>query len=146
MARRTLSVSTPFGTFTRTTERPYTHLVVSCGSVESHLVARQTAELNYTKHEIARYRAIATGERTNPFPSSCSIEDYLKWIAGYQQGLEAMPEKHAQELEENRRRIREQEGGVIGWSQSLQNAQKAAQSARNRGIIVAGIFPVDAPV
>lgn len=31
MAARKLTVSTPFGTFTRRTPRTYTHVVVTCG-------------------------------------------------------------------------------------------------------------------
>jgi len=33
LARDVLSVVTPFGTFTRTSHRPYTYVVVVCGTV-----------------------------------------------------------------------------------------------------------------
>jgi hypothetical protein len=65
MAKKTaLTVVTPFGTFTRTTARTYTHLVVVKGYRAELLDAKRVKAIESSKRTIAEYlQTIETGRR-----------------------------------------------------------------------------------
>lgn len=134
-----LSVSTPFGTFTRTTHRPYRWVVVSCGVLQEVLEARQLAEMRYVQKQLTEYRQVVAGQR----PPICDRESYPRFVASLEQQLLDMPEKHQQELETNRRRIAREQGTLVGWSMSEPNARKMAVAASRKGSLNVNIYPVE---
>lgn len=138
MAKRKLSVFTPWGTFTRATNRPYTHLVVSCGIEQATLQAQQMSELRQAHKELAEYRQVVAGERA----PVCDLEHYPGFIANLERGLLAMPEKHEQQLHENRLAVIERRGELVGWSMSARNAQKMAAAATARGARFVNVYDV----
>lgn len=66
MAKNKYKVTSEFGTFTRSTDRTYTHLVISKGT-DPERIKRQAAEsLAYSEKQLAKYTAAVELAEKNP--------------------------------------------------------------------------------
>jgi len=92
MAKQKLTVTTDAGTFTRTTARTYTHIVVAKGARHEVAEARRQANLQSLRDIVARYRkTLVTGvdptdrNEYHRAQTARSIADgsYATWIPEY---------------------------------------------------------------
>jgi hypothetical protein len=135
MAKKlTLSVVTPVGTFTRTTARTYTHVVVVGGHKAALREARRLEDIASARASARRYReVIATnGASAQPFERSIVREaladgSYVKWA----EKAEAL----AATLEASPITV-DGEPGVIGWCGRPDLAAKLAGKERASGMWV----------
>jgi len=98
--KQTLTVTTPFGTFTRTTHHAYTHIVVGCGFNIAWLEATiADAERRYAKRAPAAHEA--------------------HWLEGTKR-----------QLADTRITQAANTGAALVWCHSLANATKAACAQR----------------
>jgi len=137
--KRTFTVSTPVGTFSRTTARSYTRLVVSCGMDEQILIGKQLREIDFQRTTLNEYRAVMAGQRA----PVCSIESYPGFIASLERLLAELPEQHEQALLANRLVIAERRGELVGWSQSAAGAARMATDAIGQGRLGVTIYEVN---
>lgn len=104
MAKTKLTVATVVGTFTRTTARTYTHLVITTGNM-----AYAKRALGWKLAEVAK-----AGDQ---------VDEWLKSTLAYNQEQVVKAEKNAAEGNY----------GVIGWCGSPILGQKAATKAQKDG-------------
>lgn len=125
------SITLPCGKVeTRKSPRIYTHaVVVTLG--DRHLaqqIKNEEADIDYVLNLVAKYtKVIETGIiplNGNGEKSSCTLEDYKKWISEYQVRIS----KSQQRIEKHRAMIGTgwKDYFVAGWSQSAVNAAKMA--------------------
>jgi len=148
MAKK-LVVKTDVGTFTRSTDRTYTHLVVVKGYRLERLEAARLAEIQTLSKERAKYEAALEGRidvRNHPVAKAWDIEchernlrdgDYPKWIASCTERINALKAagpvtKDGNDWSDFNPRYKghgtEPVWAVLGWNGRLDLALKLADS------------------
>jgi len=138
-----LSVETPYGTVTRTTERPYRFVVVTQGQGETYQRARHEAARRSTLAEAAKYERWAAAAEDGIYHevynggyghANHTVGELVSYAAGAR-AKASQPFK----FEPGR-------PGAYGWSQSRSGAQKMADEAAKYGHEGIMILAVTVPV
>jgi len=143
MAKRTLTVTTEFGTFTRTTHRDYTYVIVAGPRrFESREQERQ-AEMRGSRESIAYYRRIIDngGDPDAPLWRQKYIAEGL--ASG--EYAKALASARARLTTNDARGVITEDSGkpcAWGWSSRLDLARKEAASSRLRWARWVRIFDI----
>lgn len=130
MAKNKYKVETPYGTFTRATDRTYTHIVLVCGRPAGWLELRHQWHIeNQTKQYNKYSKVVETGELPAGY-QGCTLEKYAKWADGCKAELENCPVQHAAELEANQKAITDKLFHCETWCGRHDLALKAAAKLR----------------
>lgn len=151
------SVTSKFGTFTRSTNRTYSHMVATCGRGEDVIRARFAAELKNDLRMVVRYNegakvAAATGfagtyaqdddrwvSVTNKgFEGNgriCghAVADITEWAAHSQQQVETAAARLDKALADNAATVANRKGSDAGWASRLDLAVSNANKYRKMG-------------
>lgn len=158
MPKTKLTVQTEVGTFTRTTVRTYTHLVVARGYRASMIEAYRLATIASERKQAANYReTVRLGynpKDNSPFSRQCTVEhladgSYLKWIASCD-ALIARLEAHGPVtrdldnwgLDEANLASEATTWRVVGWCGRLDLAQKLVASRDCGNLVDVRVFSV----
>ena len=129
MPQTKLTVKTEFGTFTRKTARPYTHIVIACGREESFLRDQSAKFLSYDKKEQAKYQAVIDDDRfTDEYK-----QVYRVWSDGLSKQILAAPARLEEKLEENTSKKDARIGVCLSWHSSKALALQGAKTAKLDG-------------
>lgn len=138
--KQTLTATTTFGTFTRTTNHDYKFVVISCGTDPAYLAKRRAMFLAFEVKQAEGYKQVVDGKKA---PCSLGIDWYKAKLAALPQTLIDMGAKFDREAEYSAERIAKKAGTVQGWTSRMDLAEKLASQARKEGAINVTIFPVD---
>jgi hypothetical protein len=153
MAKPTLTVTSAFGTFTRSTARPYAFLVIGKGYRAEKIEATRLKRITELKSDVDRYRAVI---ETGVDPTNRSLFDreftarslangsYSKWLADASAELDrlkALPpvtEDKASWPLEDTNLSSAPTWVALGWSSRLDLARKleATEGANYRYVLV----------
>lgn len=145
-SKQQLTVTTQFGTFTRSTARKYQFLVISCGEGEAGIRTYYAKQLADAKKGAARYAKAAEFATANPgrpfegftFPAA----DWQQWANNCEQAAAENEGKMFAALAANAARITGQKYIVQGWSGSLQLARMVANKALKNNYLNVRIIEV----
>ena len=142
-----LTATTPRGTFTRRSPRPYVFVVVCGGRLESNVRAHYAAARVDYERQIARYQSVVDAGEVPPAERPGGSQAWLnRTVADYQDFLDtvkralAAVSPEAEEAEVAAEAARP--AMAYGWSQAAHNAAKMADEARKTQRDVE-VFPVD---
>lgn len=145
MAKRTLTVTSEFGTFTRKTERTYTHLVVVKGYRAEVREGHRKAEIASQKKEAAKYRrVIAAGfdvADTTQWQRECTQKflaegKFQKWVEQADQAVARLEAIGPITTDGNTWGLSDEQlaaqpaWGLAGWCGRLDLAMKVADTQR----------------
>jgi hypothetical protein len=117
-----------YGQFTRTTERPYTHVVVACGRDEEWLKGVHERSVRDNQAQLERYQRLSD----DPTFVDDYKSHYRAWAQSLREWLATAPGKHAEKLEANRKAIAGNHGQALSWHMSEAAARKAAANYQQR--------------
>lgn len=121
-----LTVTTEVGTFTRTTDRTYTHLVVAAGRKHEILEQNRLAEIEHSR-KMAKLYAQGLGSDRRPIhPRYIEDGSRDRWVNEYEAAADRL---------EAQGPITEDQGtdfGVLGWAGRLDLAVNVANSTMAR--------------
>jgi hypothetical protein len=146
MKKSVLRVETEFGTFTRQTNRVYTHLVASSNLIpETDLRARDIRAIGDQLRNIREYRKslaeVERGERDwgCRIPGKTMAESYVEWIAKSEARIEEL-----KSITDEAYLAEAATPEVIcwGWTSRLDLAQKLVSSTASLGVKNVRIFEV----
>lgn len=151
------SVTTEFGTFTRSTNRTYSHMVAICGRSEDVIRARFAEELKYNRKLAARYAVGVQVAQATGFAGTLAQDDdrwvsvackgfenqgrvcghtaadIAEWLASAQQSIETSDARLEKALADNAAAIANKVGGDVGWASRLDLAISNANKYRKMG-------------
>jgi hypothetical protein len=152
------SVTSEYGTFTRSTNRKYSHMVATCGRSEDVIRARFAAELKNDLRMVVRYTegakvAAATGfagtyaqdddrwvsvahkgfEGNQARICGHTLADITEWAAHSQQQVETSAARLEKALADNAATIANKQGSDVGWASRLDLAVSNANKYRKLG-------------
>lgn len=87
MTKTKHSVVTEFGTFTRTTARAYTHLVITTGHTLATKLRLHEEQVSYERKEMADYMKVVESGVVPAKYASSTVEDYKRYIAQCQKRI-----------------------------------------------------------
>lgn len=126
--KQTLTVTTEFGTFTRTTARTYTHVVIASGRSDTAICARLTWDLKLAKQNRRYYQGMLDGTeaRANCYSHGVLMtDDMLKArVAELQAEIEAI--EAGTKLDAEIAKSAAATFGDLGWCGRLDLARKLA--------------------
>lgn len=137
-----ITVITPYGEFSRQTNRTYTHIVLVCGLRAEWLKEKAQLNKNYLITQIEYYsKILADGAVPSAYKHCCTLEDYQRWLSEYKEKLEKLPKDLAAKLAESEKAVNEKIFKCETWCGRADLAQKAAASLKRMWHCVE-IFPV----
>lgn len=138
-----ITATTPYGQFSRKTERTYTHVILVCGFSESFLRQRNAENIKWRERNVREYsQVIASGVVPSRFASSCTLDDYKKYLAEAEADLADLPAQLERQLAESRAKIEAKDFKALSWAGRPDLAEKAAATARKTYGAVE-VYPVD---
>jgi len=141
MSTRKLTVTTPYGVFTRKTHRTYTHVVLVCGTAPGLIEERSRSSIKHAKKTLAKYEAVIAGgpqESGYNFP----IEKYEEWAQELRDRIAAEPARLEAALNKDMVAVASEQFWCETWCGRPDLAEKAAGTLRKEHRLVK-IFPVD---
>ncbi len=141
-----ITATTPYGQFSRKTDRTYTHVILVAGHHEANIRRNYAEGQKHDQKCVAEYAAVvASGQVPAQYAgqSWCTIEKYQQWLADYTQKVETYEERLAAELAANAATIEAKQLKPITWAGRPDLAEKAAATQRKTWYHVE-IYPVDA--
>jgi hypothetical protein len=153
MAKKTtLTVTTAIGTFTRTTARTYTHIVLVAGYKHEVAEARRQEDLKSQLAQAAKYRRILAGEKNIDIRTDHPVSEAFDRECQAQYLADGSYAKWAEKCEEAAALIIAggpitQDGGpnsfgIIGWCGRIDLARKLANGDIARTYRTVKIFDV----
>lgn len=150
------SVTSKFGTFTRSTNRTYSHMVVICGRGEDVLRAKAAEQLAYDKDLVVRYTEGVRVAQGTGFAGTVgqgdsvwvpvqqagfgsgrvcghSLTDIQQWLADRQEAVATSAARLEKTLADNLDRVSNRKGEDVGWASRLDLAVSNANKYRKLG-------------
>lgn len=141
---RKLTVTTKYGTFTRTTARDYGYVVATLGKSPQEVARHCDAMIEGESRYLAEYQAVLdSGQVPAKNRSTITLADYERYAVNAKAAVARWTESKGPAVANAERRIAELDGGLIGWSGTLANALKAATRAASDGFVGILIFDVN---
>jgi hypothetical protein len=134
-------VTTPWGTFKRTSTRAYRFLVTTCGEAEDRIRARYGREIAHCERQRDRYqRGIAAGAiPSDAFPHD-DVAKYPAYLASTERRLMVLPVRLAEALAENAARIAERRGRYFAWASRRDLADAQYRRALKAGFVNVHVY------
>lgn len=126
MARKII-VQSPYGTFTKHSDRPYQFVIIGFGELESVTQRKRLAERRKEESNAQKYGAVvASGKIPPEYPQDWKMEDtYEKWLSEARERLATLDARYDERLRAAREAVAEQRGEALAWSQSTEGAERA---------------------